>query len=270
MVVWEDRALADLKDSTTNATYLDAAGLGLPDRDYYVKPDFKDKLESYRLHVGKLLGLLAPPGAAPAKPDSAAADVVAIETELAKLTKTDVERRDIPAAYNPTDIKGLAQKTRSVDWRAYFTAVGFQPTELVLGTPKCFGALGKLRAKFKSAQWAGPTVSPALHCGVHFRRRLQREAFELQKRGRESSATAASAASMRRRRRSAKLLSQQTQQSTFRSSSKQTATKLVERSSKGDGASVASSGWPTRPSRSSREAGEDRCMIGTTKWRTYD
>ena len=54
-VVWGATAFADLADSTTTITYLDAAGLGLPDRDYYVKPDFKDKLEAYRAHVAKML-----------------------------------------------------------------------------------------------------------------------------------------------------------------------------------------------------------------------
>jgi putative endopeptidase len=104
-VVWQAGASADLKNSTTNVTQLDSAGLGLPDRDYYVKADFKDKVEAYKLHVGKMLALLGTPQA---KAEADAADVIAIETELAKLTKTGVEKRDPTAAYNPTDLKGLA------------------------------------------------------------------------------------------------------------------------------------------------------------------
>ena len=54
---------------------LDAAGLGLPDRDYYLKPDFKAQLEGYQQHVTRMLTLAAVP-----KPEAAAADVIAIET----------------------------------------------------------------------------------------------------------------------------------------------------------------------------------------------
>src|SRR5262249_30560059 len=61
-VVWANHVIADPKDSTTNVTYLDAAGLGLPDRDYYVKLDFRDKLDGYRAQVGKLLALIPGPG----------------------------------------------------------------------------------------------------------------------------------------------------------------------------------------------------------------
>jgi putative endopeptidase len=149
-VVWDNHVTADLKDSATYITYLDAAGLGLPDRDYYVKPELKDKLDGYRAQVARLLGLV-PPG--PGKLD--AGDVIAIETELAKLTKTAVEQRDVPAAYNPTDARALARQVKSVDWPAYWKGLGAPPSKkIVLGTPRFFAALDKLRARWKPAQWA--------------------------------------------------------------------------------------------------------------------
>jgi putative endopeptidase len=148
-VVWEHHVLPDLKDSTTNLTYLDAGGLGLPDRDYYVKLDFSGKLDGYRAQVGKLLALV--PGPGKLDPD----DVVAIETELARLTKTAVEQRDVAAAYNPTDLKALGRQVRSVDWPAYWKGLGAAASgKIVVGTPRLFAALDKLRAKFKPAQWA--------------------------------------------------------------------------------------------------------------------
>ena len=148
-VVWDHHVLADLKDSTTNLTYLDAGGLGLPDRDYYVKLEFSGKLDGYRAQVGKLLAQLPGPG----KLDPA--DVVAIETEIARLTKTAVEQRDVPAAYNPTDLKALGRQVRSVDWPAYWKGLGTAPSgKIILGTPRLFAALDKLRARFKPAQWA--------------------------------------------------------------------------------------------------------------------
>ena len=151
-VVFGTSAGADLKDSTQNVLYLDASGLGLPDRDYYVKPELKDKVDAYRTHVGKMLALAGTP---PAKVDAAAADVLAIETELAKLTKTGVERRDVQAAYNPTDAKGLAKQVKSIDWAAYWKALDVRPSKLlVVGTPAYFAKLDALRTKLTPAQWA--------------------------------------------------------------------------------------------------------------------
>jgi len=139
----------DLQDSTTEVTQLDTGGLGLPDRDYYLKGDFRDKLDAYREHVAKMLGLAGVPNS-----DAAAGDVIAVETELAKLTKTAVEKRDVPAAYNPMDMKGLA-KLSKLDWAGYFKALGITPSKkLVIGTPKFFSALDGLRTKLKPAQWS--------------------------------------------------------------------------------------------------------------------
>ncbi|MEO8701163.1 MAG: M13 family metallopeptidase [Kofleriaceae bacterium] len=167
-VVWSNQVTADLKDSTTNVTYLDSAGLGLPDRDYYVKPDFKDKLDAYKLHVAKLLAIAGMPAA---KADAAAIDVLAIETEIAKATKTATEQRDIPGLYNPTDEKTLAKQVR-LDWRAYWRGIGALPSKkIIVASPKFFAGLDKLRAKFKWQQWAS-------YFAFHF---VARAAFTLPK-----------------------------------------------------------------------------------------
>jgi putative endopeptidase len=146
-VMWSVGASPDFKDSTKVITQLDAGGLGLPERAYYLDAKYKDKLDAYTAHVGKMLAL--------GKSTGAAADVVAIETELAKVTKTPVEARDVPASYNPTDLKSLAKQTKSVDWPAYFKALGITPSsKLNVGTPKFFAALDQLHNQFKPAQWA--------------------------------------------------------------------------------------------------------------------
>jgi putative endopeptidase len=150
-VVWNASSDADLEQSTVNVSTLDAAGLGLPDRDYYLKPDFKAQLDSYQQHVTRMLTL-----AAIATPDVAAADAIAIETELAKLTKTATEQRDVRGANNPTDLKKLAAKAKSVDWKTYYKGLGAAPsTKLIVGTPKFFAGLDGLRKKYKPAQWSG-------------------------------------------------------------------------------------------------------------------
>jgi putative endopeptidase len=146
-VMWDLSDGPDYKDSTKVITQLDSAGLGLPERAYYLDAKYKDKLDAYAAHVGKVLALVKAPGSGD--------DVVAIETELAKVTKTPVEERDVNASYNPTDLAGLAKQSKSVDWPAYFKAVGIAPSAKInVGTPKFFAAIDGLRTKFKPAQWA--------------------------------------------------------------------------------------------------------------------
>ena len=147
-VMWQLSSGADLKDSSDGVTYLDSAGLGLPDRDYYTEDKFKTKLDAYTAHVGRTLALAK-------QPADGAADVVAIETELAKVTKTRTEARDIPASYNPTDLKALGKQVTSFDWPTYFKKLDTKPSaKIIVGTPKFFTAIDGLRTKFKPAQWA--------------------------------------------------------------------------------------------------------------------
>ena len=175
-VVWDNRVVADLKDSATNVTYLDAAGLGLPDRDYYVNPALRDKLDGYRAQVAGLLGLVPGPRLDPG-------DVVAIETEIARLTRTAVEKRDVLGGYNPTDVKALGRQVKSVDWPAYWKGLGTAPSKkLIVGTPRMFAALDKLRARFKPAQWAGYfTYHLVQRMAFAMPRQLADAAFELDK-----------------------------------------------------------------------------------------
>lgn len=150
-VVFAWSVAPDLDASTTNVTMLGAGGLGLPDRDYYLKPELKDRLAGYQQHVARMLAL-----AGVAKPEVAAADVIAIETELAKLTKSRVEMRDIKAANNPTTLARLAKQTRSIDWKAYYKALGATPSKkIVMGAPKFFSGLDAIRKRIAPARWAG-------------------------------------------------------------------------------------------------------------------
>ena len=153
-VVWDHRVVPDEKHAATYITTLDAAGLSLPDRDYYVNPAFKDTLDGFTRHAQRLLALVtaaAPAGAG--KLD--AADVVAIESELARLAKPAAARRDLAAAYNPIEHAALAHQVRSVDWPAYFRGLGVTPSaRIVIGTPAWFAGLDRVRARFTPAQWA--------------------------------------------------------------------------------------------------------------------
>ncbi len=140
----------DIKDPGRYAVYVDAGGLALPSRDYYVDAGFADELAAYKAHVGRFMKLVDP-----ARGESAATDVVAIETALAKHTKTAEQARDIASFYNPTSPKKLAKTTKSVDWKAYWKALSITPgKQVVVGTPAYFAKLDALRKQFKPAQWS--------------------------------------------------------------------------------------------------------------------
>jgi putative endopeptidase len=148
-VVWRAEVRPDLKDATTSVLYLDADGLGLPDRDYYLKPELAAKLDAYRGHVARLLAL-----AGVAKAEAAAGDVLAIERELARLTPTAVARRARPAGATPRDLAELARRSKKLDWKAYWQALGVDPgPRVMVGTPAYVAALDGLRARFTAAQW---------------------------------------------------------------------------------------------------------------------
>ncbi len=269
-VVWSEGTLADFKDSATNVLYLDTAALGLPDRDYYVKPELKDKVDAYRLHVGKLLALA---GMSPAGAD----DVLAIEVELAKLTKTSVEQRDVPGLYNPTDLKGLGKQVKSVDWKALWKALAVTPSKkLVVTTPKYFAAIDKLRGTFKPAQWSRYFTYHLLQkFAFTLPKAFDDEAFELDKltRGVETRQERSRRCIEATQDGLGELLGQQYATRYFPGSSRQTATMLVDALVRVMSDEIAKLAWMSEGTRQIAQAKLARVvrMIGyPDKWKTYD
>jgi endothelin-converting enzyme/putative endopeptidase len=113
----------DAIDSSLMIVELHAGGLGLPDRDYYLKTDDRSvKLrDQYLAYVQQMLMLSGDP-ADKAKADADA--ILRIETALAKASLTRVERRDPHKTYHFMTIAELSQLTPSIDWLHYFTTQG--------------------------------------------------------------------------------------------------------------------------------------------------
>ncbi len=100
-----------------------ASGLGLPDRDYYLKTDPKSVQirEQYLAYVQRLLELANEPS------DKAHADaqsILKIETALASATLTRVERRDPHKTYHMMTVSELSSLTPAIDWPAYLKLQG--------------------------------------------------------------------------------------------------------------------------------------------------
>ena len=113
----------DAIDSSLMIVELGAGGLGLPDRDYYLKTDPNSvKLrEAYVDYVQKLL-TLSGESATQAKAD--ADSVMRIETDLAKSSLSAVDRRDPHKIYHMMPVSQLASMTPAIKWPAYFDAEG--------------------------------------------------------------------------------------------------------------------------------------------------
>jgi putative endopeptidase len=128
------------------------AGLGLPDRDYYLKDDEPTRAlrAKYVDYVANVFGDLG--RKATAKADAAA--VVALETEIAKVSKDRVALRDPRATYNKIDKAGLAKAMPSFDWQGYWSTVGLAKLDGVdVSVPTFFEGLDKLLAATKPETW---------------------------------------------------------------------------------------------------------------------
>ena len=96
-----------------------AAGLGLPDRDYYLKTEerFKEARAQYLVHVANMFQLA---GYSAADSRKAAGQVMQFETALAKATLDNVARRDPQATDHQTTYAQLQQLTPHFDWDGYY------------------------------------------------------------------------------------------------------------------------------------------------------
>ncbi len=128
---WLSQSEADAKRSEIVALYLNQAGLGLPDRDYYLKDDAKSReiREKYIHYVENLLSssMGANQGMVPQT-----AAIMDLETKLATASMTRVELRDIEKQYNKFSRAELMKLAPAIDWRAYFEAAGIVMPEYVI------------------------------------------------------------------------------------------------------------------------------------------
>ncbi|MDE3198246.1 MAG: M13 family metallopeptidase [Acidobacteriota bacterium] len=159
----------DPKDSTKTIGQLGQGGLGMPDRDFYLKTDAKslEILAKYQEHVGKMFELL---GHDPAKAAVEAKAVVSIETALAKASYDRVSLRDPQKRYNRRTLADLDSLSPSFDWSAYLKALSLSIRDLNVGQPdfvKGFGAevsntsLGDIRTylDWRVLEHAAPALS---------------------------------------------------------------------------------------------------------------
>ncbi len=184
----------DYADSSRVIAFATAGGLGLPDRDYYVKTDAKSQetRAKYVEHVAKMFTLL---GDSAAQAKAEAQTVMAIETALAKASLTRVEQREPHNLFHKLTAAQLAALTPSFNWPAYWAASGLpSQSEVNVTEPKFFEEVERQLKAHSLADWkaylrwhlasdkASYLSSAFVHANFDFYRKYLRGVAEMQPR----------------------------------------------------------------------------------------
>lgn len=121
---------ADPKNSSLNIFQMGQGGINLGEKEYYLDTDSitQNIREQYKLYIGKLFQLA---GFSEADAQQKVADVMEIETAIAKVSRSATELRDPEANYHKMSFDELKKTIAGIDWDAYVKGLGIQaPAEL--------------------------------------------------------------------------------------------------------------------------------------------
>ena len=129
-----------------------AGGLGLPDRDYYVKPDkrFADARAAYLIYIAKILTLS---GASASEAGASAQTVMRIETDLAKSSLDNVALRDPSSTDHLGTLETLQKTAPSFDWNAFFKSAGVNPGVVNVDEPAFMAEVERQLKSTSMADW---------------------------------------------------------------------------------------------------------------------
>ncbi|MEO8846208.1 MAG: M13 family metallopeptidase [Kofleriaceae bacterium] len=170
----------DAADATREIADLEQGGLGLRDRDYYLKDDdqtkkirtaYRDFIAAALVDVGR-------------KPDEAAkqADgVIAFETELAKVSKDKVARRDPKGMYNRLDRGGVAKAMPHFEWESFWKGVGLGTVkDVTVGSPDFLTGVDALIVKTPMNVWRDYLTAVTVRSSTSFlNKKLEDQGFQL-------------------------------------------------------------------------------------------
>jgi putative endopeptidase len=142
---------SDMKNASTMIGYASQGGLGLPDRDYYIRADAKSKelLGKYRKHVARILALIGEKDA-----DKAAGWIIDLETTLAKASLDRVALREPLNSYHMVSLKEAEAQTPHFSWTAFYKGLGREDVaRFSLAQPKFFVAADKALASVPVSHW---------------------------------------------------------------------------------------------------------------------
>ena len=157
---------ADLKNPNAYALGLGQSGLGLPDRDYYLRDDKEIAVtrDAYKKYLASVLTLAGVSDA-----ETRAAGVYALELEMAKVEWANADRRDVDKIYNPMPFSELEKFAPGFPWRAYFDAATIPiqgphgERQVIVQEKSAFPELAKIFAATPVAVWRDYLTVRYLH-----------------------------------------------------------------------------------------------------------
>ena len=151
--VFRFSAQNDFRNSKFVIAAVSQAGLGLPDRDYYLRDEekFASVRKQYTGHIAKMFELA---GAGPASAAEDAARVVALETGLARASMPRADQRKPENVYHVMPVADLQASAPGFDWPAFFASVGLGDLGSVnVAQPDFFRDASRLLAEAPLASW---------------------------------------------------------------------------------------------------------------------
>ena len=151
----------DAKNSNAYVVTASQAGLGLPDRDYYLRDDpaLAATREAYKKYLAAMLSLLGEKNA-----ESRAAAVYALEADIAKAHWPVAEKRNADKIYNPMAVKDLMAYAPGFAWDVFFKVQGIDVSRKVIARENtAFVPLASLVAKTPIAVWRDYMTLHYLH-----------------------------------------------------------------------------------------------------------
>ena len=140
---------ADSKNSKMNTVYASQSGLNLPDRDYYLQEDekFTDIRQAYVVHIDKMFNLSG-------QQEGVGESILALETKLAEISWSRLERRDPDKRYNKKNLKDWDATLDAIGVEAIATGRGFGAFDtIIVGQPSFFASLNELIKSEDLADW---------------------------------------------------------------------------------------------------------------------
>ena len=132
----------DAKNPDKYALYVSQAGLGLADREFYLRDNYKPQKDRYQKYVADMLRLIGWD-----EPEKNAADLVALETKIAEAHWTRAESRNRDKTYNPATVAELEKTAPGFPWAVYFKEAEIEKAErAVVRQNTAFPKLAKIFA----------------------------------------------------------------------------------------------------------------------------
>ena len=131
----------DDKQNTRYALTLYQAGLGMPDRDYYLSDDAKiaETRAKYLQHLTNVLSLAGEANAA-----ARAKALLEFETDIARVHWTQVDSRDATKTYNKMTVAELQRVAPGFDFASYLRANGINDGDLIVAQPSAITGIARL------------------------------------------------------------------------------------------------------------------------------